>query len=128
MCNRTSICSPIADCVSLSQQVVNPNTDYFHLLDTMSIIVNDPADISTEQSERVKAIAAQVTQYLTTLYTSAYYRNLLLRDKPGKGLIQDSPIPGRTNDPNATVNPLLTNISGEVSGALETQFAPSASP
>ena len=75
-----------------SQQVTNPNTSYFQLLDTFSIIA--PADtISTQQSERVNAIEAQVTKYLTTLYTSAYYRSLLLRDEPGYGLMLDDESP-----------------------------------
>src|SRR5579872_4176425 len=78
-----------------SQKVDNPNPQFFQLLNTFSIIVNNPEDISNQQSERVKAINAQVTAYLTTLYTSAYYRSLLLQDKPGKGLVADMTIQQR---------------------------------
>lgn len=112
-----------------SQQVINPNSAAFQLLDTFSIIVNDPADISEQQSERVNAIVAQVNAYLTTLYTSAYYRNMLLQDTPGRGLMQDlTTVP--INPPNPPAATMLhicgmqlgTIANGQSEGVANTSF------
>lgn len=100
-----------------SQQVVNPNPLAFQLLDTFSIIVNDPADISDQQSERVNAINAQVVSYLTTLYTSAYYRNLLLTDQPSRGLTLDA-------TSNADISGAIRRLGG-YNPSMATSMAPS---